>query len=238
MWASLSKFAPLPGDTRVYCAHEYTESNARFAVHVDAGNEGEAAGVGLGGMGWGGRRGVLSRQEVRARRQVAPRVPGDTVGAPRPACSFTPPSMRVPCARLSDLKRMHADITAKRARQEPTVPSVLDDERKCNPFLRPGVCWVGRRGSQRQRLWWGDARAVPRRLWARLRCAQAALPRQPLSALTPFSVSPPAPPMGRPRPRFPAPADSPAIRAALGVPADASNDVAFGAIRAAKDTFR
>ncbi|PSC76082.1 hydroxyacylglutathione hydrolase [Micractinium conductrix] len=107
MWASLSKFAPLPGDTRVYCAHEYTESNARFAVHVDAGNE--------------------------------------------------------------DLKRMHADITAKRARQEPTVPSVLDDERKCNPFLRP---------------------------------------------------------------------DSPAIRAALGVPADASNDVAFGAIRAAKDTFR
>ena len=34
------------------------------------------------------------------------------------------------------------------------------------------------------------------------------------------------------------PADSPAIRAALGVPAGASNDEAFGAIRSAKDTFR
>jgi hydroxyacylglutathione hydrolase len=39
MWASLSKLLPLPHDTRVFCAHEYTQSNARFAVHVDPGNE-------------------------------------------------------------------------------------------------------------------------------------------------------------------------------------------------------
>jgi hydroxyacylglutathione hydrolase len=36
MWASLSRLAALPDDTRVYCAHEYTASNARFALSVDA----------------------------------------------------------------------------------------------------------------------------------------------------------------------------------------------------------
>jgi len=35
MWASLSRLAALPADTRVYCAHEYTASNARFALSVD-----------------------------------------------------------------------------------------------------------------------------------------------------------------------------------------------------------
>jgi hydroxyacylglutathione hydrolase len=38
MWASLSKLRGLPDETRVYCAHEYTESNARFAVTVEPGN--------------------------------------------------------------------------------------------------------------------------------------------------------------------------------------------------------
>lgn len=38
MWHSLSKLMPLPGATRVYCAHEYTQSNARFALTVDGGN--------------------------------------------------------------------------------------------------------------------------------------------------------------------------------------------------------
>jgi len=37
MWASLSRLAALPDDTRVYCAHEYTASNARFALSVDKG---------------------------------------------------------------------------------------------------------------------------------------------------------------------------------------------------------
>jgi len=35
MWGSLQKLAALPDDTRVYCAHEYTASNARFALSVD-----------------------------------------------------------------------------------------------------------------------------------------------------------------------------------------------------------
>lgn len=38
MWASLSKLARLPDATRIYCAHEYTESNARFALTVDGAN--------------------------------------------------------------------------------------------------------------------------------------------------------------------------------------------------------
>ncbi|MBI4987267.1 MAG: hydroxyacylglutathione hydrolase [Rhodocyclales bacterium] len=38
MWASLCKLAALPADTRVYCAHEYTQSNVRFALAVEPGN--------------------------------------------------------------------------------------------------------------------------------------------------------------------------------------------------------
>lgn len=35
MWNSLQRLAELPDDTKVYCAHEYTASNARFALSVD-----------------------------------------------------------------------------------------------------------------------------------------------------------------------------------------------------------
>jgi hydroxyacylglutathione hydrolase len=38
MWASLSKLAALPPETKVYCGHEYTASNGRFAMSVDAAN--------------------------------------------------------------------------------------------------------------------------------------------------------------------------------------------------------
>lgn len=38
MWDSLLKLRALPGDTRVYCAHEYTASNVRFALSVDPDN--------------------------------------------------------------------------------------------------------------------------------------------------------------------------------------------------------
>ena len=39
MWASLSKIAKLPPETKLYCAHEYTQSNAAFALSVDPHNE-------------------------------------------------------------------------------------------------------------------------------------------------------------------------------------------------------
>jgi hydroxyacylglutathione hydrolase len=38
MAASLARLAALPGETRVYCAHEYTLSNLRFALAVEPGN--------------------------------------------------------------------------------------------------------------------------------------------------------------------------------------------------------
>ena len=38
MFESLRKLAALPGNTKVCCGHEYTESNARFALSVDPDN--------------------------------------------------------------------------------------------------------------------------------------------------------------------------------------------------------
>lgn len=73
-WASLQRLRNLPDDTTIYCAHEYTESNARFAMSVEPGN--------------------------------------------------------------SDLVKRTAEIRAKRTRGEPTVPSLMGEEKMTNPFLR------------------------------------------------------------------------------------------------------
>lgn len=45
MWDSLSKLMALPDETVVYCAHEYTQANAAFAVTVEPGNDALAARV-------------------------------------------------------------------------------------------------------------------------------------------------------------------------------------------------
>ncbi len=39
MWSSLLKLRSLPNDTLVYCGHEYTTSNAKFAKHIDPNNQ-------------------------------------------------------------------------------------------------------------------------------------------------------------------------------------------------------
>lgn len=72
--ASLAKLAALPDDTLVFCAHEYTLSNLRFAQAVEPGN-------------------------------------------------------------LALAQRVDVE-TAKRARNEPTVPSTIALEKATNPFLR------------------------------------------------------------------------------------------------------
>lgn len=74
MWASLSKIAAMPPETMLYCAHEYTQANARFAVTVDPVNDA--------------------------------------------------------------LKRRAEEVNARRARNEPTVPSSVAEELATNPFLR------------------------------------------------------------------------------------------------------
>jgi len=75
MWHSLSKLRALPGDTRIYCAHEYTQSNGRFALSVE-------------------------------------------------------PSNAALVARMRE-------IDSRRAKHQPTVPSLLAEELATNPFLRP-----------------------------------------------------------------------------------------------------
>jgi hydroxyacylglutathione hydrolase len=42
-WASLCRIKALPAETLLYCSHEYTESNARFAIHADPDNAALAA---------------------------------------------------------------------------------------------------------------------------------------------------------------------------------------------------
>jgi hydroxyacylglutathione hydrolase len=37
-WASLSRLKALPEETTLYCAHEYTQGNAKFALHADPDN--------------------------------------------------------------------------------------------------------------------------------------------------------------------------------------------------------
>ena len=39
MWTSLLKLRDLPDATKVYCAHEYTQTNARFAATIESGNQ-------------------------------------------------------------------------------------------------------------------------------------------------------------------------------------------------------
>lgn len=74
MQHSLARLAALPGDTGVYCAHEYTRANLRFAQTVEPDN---------------------------------------------PA-----------------IQRYRDEVDARRARDEPTIPSNIALEREINPFLR------------------------------------------------------------------------------------------------------
>lgn len=73
MFASLRKLAVLPADTLVCCGHEYTESNARFALAVDPDNK--------------------------------------------------------------DLHEFVAKVEQLRGVNQPSVPSMLGEEMKANPFL-------------------------------------------------------------------------------------------------------
>jgi hydroxyacylglutathione hydrolase len=72
MWNSLLRLRALPDDTRIYCAHEYTQANIRFALTVEPDN---AA--------------LLARAEeaARLRGQGRPTVPS-TIGAEKRANPF------------------------------------------------------------------------------------------------------------------------------------------------------
>lgn len=39
MWRSLLKIRQLPAETKIYCAHEYSQANATFALHLEPANQ-------------------------------------------------------------------------------------------------------------------------------------------------------------------------------------------------------
>jgi hydroxyacylglutathione hydrolase len=53
MWHSLRKLRDLPNDTEIYCGHEYTLANIKFAMSIDAENA------------------VLTAREAQAKHQIA-----------------------------------------------------------------------------------------------------------------------------------------------------------------------
>ncbi|PZU07536.1 hydroxyacylglutathione hydrolase [Sphingomonas sp.] len=79
-WASLGRLAALPEETRLFCAHEYTASNLRFARTVDPG---EAL----------ARRGVLLEARIAAGMPTVP----TTIGEEK----ATNPFLRAPALALA-----------------------------------------------------------------------------------------------------------------------------------------
>jgi len=78
MWKSLGRLRALPDDMSVYCAHEYTQSNARFAVTVESDNKAllarsaaiDAARARGEAVGMAGADPVAVFAEVRQRKDV------------------------------------------------------------------------------------------------------------------------------------------------------------------------
>lgn len=88
MFDSLGKLMALPDETRVYCAHEYTESNGRFALSVEPGNAALAA---------------RQAEVIAMRGRGEPTVPS-TIGLERATNPFT---------RAADVAELAARRTAK-----------------------------------------------------------------------------------------------------------------------------
>ncbi|NCF43503.1 MAG: hydroxyacylglutathione hydrolase [Proteobacteria bacterium] len=75
MWASLEKLMALPDETVVYCAHEYTQANAAFAITVEPDNSALQQ---------------RTRDIARLREQGIPTVP-TTIGLERQTNPFVRP---------------------------------------------------------------------------------------------------------------------------------------------------
>jgi hydroxyacylglutathione hydrolase len=91
MWSSLCALAALPDATRVYCAHEYTLANLRFAAAVEPDNAELAARV------------VRERQK---RERGEPTVPS-TIGVER----ATNPFLRAALPQVKAAVAVHAGVT-------------------------------------------------------------------------------------------------------------------------------
>ncbi|MCB9942407.1 MAG: hydroxyacylglutathione hydrolase [Geminicoccaceae bacterium] len=97
MWHSLSKYASMPDETAVYCGHEYTLSNARFALSVDPDNE------------------LLIRRAAEIdgeRRRGEPTIP-TTLGLERQTNPFLRPGDPAIRARLGMQRASNAEVFAE-----------------------------------------------------------------------------------------------------------------------------
>ncbi len=97
MWNSLCKFEKLPDDALVYCAHEYTQANARFALTIDPDNQ------------------ALRARAAEADRQRAagqPTVP-TRLGAERAANPFLRPNAPAIRQRLGMTDASDAEVFAE-----------------------------------------------------------------------------------------------------------------------------
>ena len=104
MWSSLQKLRALPEATRVYCGHEYTQSNAAFAVTVDPDNPALRARF----------------EDVAALRAAGKATIPSTIGAERTANPFLraddPALQRALGMAGSDPVAVFADIRARKDR--------------------------------------------------------------------------------------------------------------------------
>ena len=88
MYANLQRIAALPEDVRIYCGHEYTLANARFASHVDPANAAVAARL----------------EEVKALREAETITLPTTVGEERETNPFVRATNAEDFARLRSAK--------------------------------------------------------------------------------------------------------------------------------------
>lgn len=76
MLHNVDRFAALPPQTQVFCAHEYTESNVRFLCAVEAGNWGGEIKIHNDGSGQSDSIPTSVIEEVKLRRKLGlPAVP-------------------------------------------------------------------------------------------------------------------------------------------------------------------
>jgi hydroxyacylglutathione hydrolase len=102
MWGSLDRLRRLPGDTKVYCGHEYTLANARFALTVDPDNPDLAA------------RAKEAAHEVKAGRPTLP----VSIAAERRANPFLRPEDKAIRERLGLADASDADVFAELRRRK------------------------------------------------------------------------------------------------------------------------
>jgi hydroxyacylglutathione hydrolase len=105
MHASLSSLAALPADTRVYCGHEYTAANLRFAHSVEPSNEAIAE---------------ATRAIAREREAGRPSVPGTLAReiATNPFLRVTSPEIRRTLGIAPDIDGVAAFAAIRKAKDE------------------------------------------------------------------------------------------------------------------------